>query len=122
MRSLLASLLIPFGVLAQGAMPTEFPADAAPPTSDELRAKLAGKVFRVKPADGNTWRLEYKSNGYVFLNTGTGYRDTGKWRVEGSSACIDWQKGSGGCSETRMNGEAIYFKRTSNGEVVALRE
>lgn len=117
--SSLMALLLPAVALAQTAMPTEFPADAAAPSTETLRQHVAGKVFRVKPFDGNTWRLEYKSSGYAYVDTSRGFRDTGKWHVEGSQLCGEWQKASSGCNETRLKDAVLYLKR-SNGEVIAL--
>lgn len=118
MRSFLALLVMPLFAFAQSPMPTEFPIDAVATSADDLRGRISGKVFKVKLADGTTWRLEYKANGYAFVDTSRGFRDTGKWRVEDSKLCSDWQKAPSGCSETRIKGEAIYLKRISNGEVI----
>lgn len=120
MRSFLTILMIPLYALAQSPIPTEFPADAVPASADDLRGRISGKTYKVKLADGNTWRLEYKANGFAFINTSRGFHDTGKWRVEDTKLCSDWQKAPGGCSETRVKGEAIYVKRSSNGEVIVL--
>ena len=120
MRSLFVLLLLPLASLAQTAMPTEFPADALSANADDLRARISGKIFRVKPADGSSWRIEYKANGYAFIDTSNGFRDTGTWRVEDGKLCSDWHKVNGGCSEVRIRGESIYLKRVSNGEVIAL--
>ena len=122
MRSLLVLLLFPLGSLAQTAMPTEFPADALRVNAETLRARLSGKVFRVKPADGSSWRIEYKANGYAFIDISNGFRDTGSWHVEDGKLCSDWHRANGGCSEARLKGESIYIKRVSNGEVIALVE
>lgn len=120
MRSLIPLLIMPIAVVAQTSLPTEFPTDSVTLAPEVLTQRLVGKVFKVKPADGTTWRLEYKDSGYAFLDTSRGYRDTGKWRVEGTQLCADWQRSPSGCSETRAKGDVIYLKRISNGEVVAL--
>ena len=122
MRSPLVLLLLPLASLAQTVMPTEFPADALPANADALRERISGKVFRVKPADGSSWRIEYKANGYAFIDTSNGFRDTGTWHVEDGKLCSDWRRANGGCSEARIKGEAIFLKRISNGEVIALVE
>ena len=122
MRSLFVLLLLPLASLAQTALPTEFPADALSANADALRARISGKVFRVKPADGSSWRIEYKANGYAFIDTSNGFRDTGTWHVEDGKLCSDWRRANGGCSEARIKGEAIFLKRISNGEVIALVE
>ena len=117
--SILLLLVAPLSVLAQSAPPTEFPADAKPVTGDELHKRLSGKVFAVKTADGSTWRLEYKSNGYVFVETSQGFRDTGTWRVEGDQACGNWQKGGRSCSAFRVKDDGLFVRRSS-GEVIQL--
>jgi hypothetical protein len=119
-RSLLLVLALPLSVFAQTTVPMEFPDDAAPMTPEALRERIAGKVFKVVPADGNAWRLEYRANGFVYFNSRV-VRDTGKWRVEGTQLCTDWQKlNGGGCGETRLKGDVVYLKRAANGEVIAL--
>src|SRR5690606_22363969 len=75
---------------AQAVPPGEFPAGAAAVEAGALRKHLAGKVFRAQPASGPGWRLEYKANGYVFLDTTAGFRDTGRWSVEENRLCSTW--------------------------------
>ena len=106
---------------AQAQIPTEFPDDAQPFTAETLRERVAGKVFKVKPADGSEWRLDYKANGYVFIDTNRGFRDSGTWKVEGTQVCVDWKRSSnGGCSEARLKGDTFYLKRAADGEVIVL--
>lgn len=121
MRAMLSVLLLPLSAMAQSAMPTEFPADSTVLAVEALQQRMAGKVYKAKLTDGATWRLEYKANGYVYLNTGAGFSDTGKWSVKGEQLCAEWNRAPSGCSETRANNEAVYIKRSSTGEVVALR-
>ncbi|PKO27786.1 MAG: hypothetical protein CVU36_19195 [Betaproteobacteria bacterium HGW-Betaproteobacteria-9] len=121
MRALLSVLLLPLSAMAQSAMPTEFPADSVVLAADALQQRMAGKVYKAKLTDGATWRLEYKNNGYVFLNTGSGFSDSGKWSVQGEQLCTEWKRATSGCLETRANNEAVYIKRSNTGEVVALR-
>ena len=120
MRYILTLLVIPAAVLAQAERPTEFPAEAEAVTADALRDRIAGKVYDVKTFDGATWRLQYKPNGYAFIDTSKGLRDSGKWRIEGSKLCSEWQRTPSGCSEARVKGNTVYVKRVANGEVVAL--
>jgi hypothetical protein len=119
-RSLPALLVLPLCALAQSAVPTEFPADASSASAQALHEQISGKVFRVKPADGSSWRLEYKPNGYAFVDTSSGFRDSGRWRVEDGKLCADWHRANSGCGEVRLKGDSIYLKRLS-GEVVVLR-
>ena len=121
MRALLWVTLLPLSAVAQSAMPTEFPADSAVLPADALQQRIAGKVYKARLTDGATWRVEYKANGYVFLNTGTGFSDTGKWSIKGEQLCTEWNRATSGCLETRASSEAIYIRRTNTGEVVALR-
>jgi hypothetical protein len=98
--------------------PTEFPPEAVVPATEEVQALLANKVFRVTRADGNHWRLQFKDNGYYFINTAQGFADDGRWRVEVSRLCIEPRKGTAGCSEVRMVGGQLHLKRATNGEIV----
>lgn len=102
------------------AMPTAFPADAAPLSAGELRDALAGNVYRARIANGDTWRLEYKPNGYYFVDVSTGYRGTGTWRAEDGKLCGERRDAPMACSEMRRVGDVLYMKRASSGEVVAL--
>ena len=61
-------------------LPTEFPADAVAFSAEALQSRLAGKVFRVMRPDGNHWRVQFKDNGYFFVNTERGGADEGRWR------------------------------------------
>ena len=121
MRTLLLVTLLPLSAMAQSTMPTEFPPDSMVLSPEALQQRMSGKVYRAKLTDGSSWRLEYKSNGYVFLNTGTGFSDTGKWSVKGEQLCTEWNRATSGCLDTRANNEAVYIKRGNTGEVVALR-
>ena len=105
---------------AQAVPSGEFPAGSAAVEAGALREHLAGKVFRAQPASGPGWRLEYKANGYVFLDTTAGFRDTGRWSVEENRLCSTWERATSGCSEARLKAGVVYVRRTSNGEVVAL--
>jgi hypothetical protein len=116
----LGTVLLAGQALAQATFPTEFPAGAKVLTSEEIKSTLSGKTFTVSPADGTTWRLEFKDSGYVFLDTSRGYRDSGKWRIESNQWCTDLQKTGTACTELRLNGEILYYKRAANGEVVPM--
>jgi hypothetical protein len=104
------ALLVRFARDAQ-TVPTEFPTEAVVPTAEEMQAHLTNKVFRVTRADGNHWRLQFKDNGYYFVNTVQGFADDGRWRVEGSRLCAEPRKGAAGCSEVRMVGGQLHLKR-----------
>lgn len=105
---------------AQGALPTEYPPQATGLKGEEISNQMAGKVFTVKTMASGTWRLEFNSRGYLFLDTDSGYSDTGTWRVEDNQWCANLKKTGGGCSELRAVGEVLYYRRGTNGEVVSM--
>lgn len=109
-------LLTPLLAIAQTAFPTDFPDGAVALSPEALKAVLLGKVATSKPVKGPELKVTYKDT-YAFLNAGN-FADSGKWRVEGSSVCIDWQKIKPSCGEVRAVGDAIYIKRAGNDEVV----
>jgi hypothetical protein len=119
MRRLLSVLLmLPALSFAQATFPTTFPEGAVPLTPEALKSRLSGKAFKVKQAVGPEYRVQYDStNAYVDVGN---FNDSGPWRVEGSSACIEFKRAKSGCSEYRLVGEVLYTKRISNGEVVAM--
>lgn len=122
LRSLLvfASMASAIPASAQSPFPTEFPPDSAPVDSGALKLLLTGKTFLAKPTEGQPYRIQYKET-YVFFNSGS-FRDTGRWRTEGSSVCIEWNNIRPSCSEIRISGSIPYVKRANNGEVVRMEE
>ena len=119
MKVLPLFLLFPALVLAQPTFPTAFPTDATSLSPESLRQRLAGKTFLMKPMVGDALRIQYQET-FVFINVGSA-SDSGNWRVEGSSVCIEWKKFNSNCSEMRMVGETLYVKRANNGEVVEMK-
>ena len=114
---ILILLLLPALASAQSGT-TEFPADAKPLETQALQERLKNQVFYIRIGRAES-RMEFKDNGYVFVNAANGSTDSGKWRVEGSSICSELRRAAGGCSEVRLVvGELLYLKRLSNGEVV----
>ena len=117
-----ALLFISFSSFAQTPLTTEFLADSTSPTDEALQAHVSGKTFKVKTAKGDSWRLEYKANGYAYLNAGGGYSDSGKWRVEKGQLCNDWTKlSSNTCSDVKMKDALLYFTRVVNGEILTFQ-
>ncbi len=114
----LAASIAPLIAFGQTAFPTEFPAEATPLTAEALKQRLTGKVFVIKPIEGAGFRMDYKE-GYVFFNQGS-FSDSGKWRIEGSSICVEWQRIRPSCSEARAAGDKLYIKRANNGEIVLI--
>lgn len=99
-------------------VPQAFPDGAQPLAAEALAQRLGGQVFDSRLATGEQRRLEFKADGYVFLDVSTGTRATGRWRTEGSRLCVEWQRLRGsGCNEMRLADEVLYLQR-DNGEVV----
>lgn len=117
------ALLLPLCAAAQQpALTLEFPEGAVVTASDDLRTRLAGKVFRIQFADGSSARIQYNTNGYAFLDTSRGFRDNGKWSIVDDKLCNEWRQIASSCSEQRVHAGIVYLKRVSNGEIIALRE
>lgn len=106
--------------LAQPSPPQSFPEGSVPVPGDSIKEHLSGKVYTVKPVDGSTWRMEFKTSGDMYLDTDRGYRDYGTWRVDGNRWCADLRKTGVTCSELHQRGEVLFYKRASNGEVVPM--
>jgi Protein of unknown function (DUF995) len=100
-------------------VPKEFPADGTPSSAAALKERFAGKVYAATLADGTRWRIDYKSNGYFFVDTSTGFRGTGDWHTDDGKLCSRLHGANASCNEVREVGEVIYLKRDS-GEVIAL--
>jgi len=86
-----------------------------------LKARLAGRVYGTRSSDGRDWRIEWKSNGYVFVDLSNGYKDSGKWTVEEGKSCSDLKKTGSSCSDMRLVGDVLYMRRASNGEIMELK-
>ena len=98
---------------------TEYPADATPITTAALQEALSGQVFSVMLPDGKSWRMEFKSGGYYFFNSSTGFADNGKWSVQESRVCTEGSKIKPSCNDVRKQGEGLLLKR-DNGEIVTM--
>ena len=75
-------VLIP--LLAQAA---EFPDGASVPSAEELKQRVGDKVFNMAAANGGTMRVDYKSNGYFFVNTSWRFQGKGQWRGGEGAPC-----------------------------------
>lgn len=110
------AVLLVWGTSAIAQTPG-FPEGAEPLAPDALKAALADKIFKVTPAQGSPWRVQFNSNGYFFVNASS-YSNSGKWGTKDSSLCQETGK-SPGCNEIRSKDSRLYLKRDS-GEVVAM--
>jgi len=95
----------------------QFPDDALTPKAADIKAHLDGKVFVIKLADGNSWRLEYKANGYYFVNTSLGFKGSGQWDAEDGRLCTQMQGEKRGCNDVRFYQDTLHLKRIS-GEII----
>ena len=98
--------------------PTQFPDGASPLSTEALTQALAGKLFAAQPVSGPPWRLQYKDDGYVYVNIGN-FSDTGKWHAKDSSVCSEGRKFPRSCNEVRVKDGGLFLKRDS-GEVIKL--
>lgn len=117
-----AVLLTASNALAQtdAAPPLQpFPVDATSPSAADLRERLAGKVFNVKNADGSSFRIDFRSNGYYFFDTSTGFRGAGEWRAEDGRMCSKTQGRDRDfiCNDARVSADLVHVRRTS-GELI----
>ena len=113
-------LVVATSASAQPA-PKEFPPDAVPISAASLRERLANKVYRVQLADGGGWRIDYRANGYYFVNTNEGYSDTGKWTVQECQLCSVPRKTAPACNEVREVGDPIIYLKRLNGDIIQLK-
>lgn len=106
-------------MLSLGAFAQEFPAAASTPKKDEIQAHLADKVFAVALANGQTWRLDFKKNGYFFVDTSTGFNGKGEWNSEDGKLCskLTGRDRDFSCADARMHEGVIHIRR-ADGEII----
>ena len=96
----------------------EFPEGSATLSPESVSSAVSGKVFSVKPAQGSTWRWQFKTDGNFFINIGS-FSDSGKWTAKDSSLCTEGRQIKYSCNEVRTVGPDFLLKR-DNGEIVKL--
>ncbi len=117
-RSMNKKLAVIGALLLAGAAARGFPEGASAPTAADLKQHVVGKVFDVKIADGTTWRLEYKDSGYFWVNTSTGFADSGTWDAQDGKLCTERKRGNGrSCNDVRIKDGQMHLKR-DNGEFI----
>ena len=112
------SLLVFASALAQ-SVPREFPAEGTTQPATALKDRFAGRIYAVTLADGTRWRVDYKANGYFFVNTSTGFSGAGDWHADEGKLCSRLRGNPPSCNDVRLLGDVIYLKRDS-GEVIAM--
>jgi hypothetical protein len=105
-------------VASTSGAPMDFPPDAVPLSAEAVSKKVSGTVFDTQLHNGTRVRLEYKANGYLFVNA-PGFANSGPWRAEESRVCSQMRNDAASCNEVRERGRQMYVKR-DNGEVIAL--
>ena len=100
---------------------SDFPADSTPIAGDGLRRALSDKRFTVDLADRSTWKLEYKANGYFFVNTSTGFNGSGTWKIQDDKLCTDGKGMNASCGVVYQRGDSLFMKRSVNGEIIEFR-
>ena len=112
------ALSITLGLLpASGVLAQSFPAEATIPTAAEIQKLLTASTLSATLADGTIWRLEYKSNGYFFLNTSRGFNSKGDWKAEEGRLCGQLQGRPPACNDVRVHMGVLHYKRDT-GEIV----
>jgi hypothetical protein len=94
-----------------------FPDGATTPSAEDLKKRLAGNAFSVKLADGTSWRMEFRANGYFFIDTNTGFRGDGQWTAEEGRLCSQLRGRDNACNDVRVHQDILHLKRTS-GEFI----
>jgi hypothetical protein len=93
-------------VHAQGT-PEDKPLEA-----EEVRARLAGKAFGILSTDGVTMlRVQYDTNGVVYLNLTGGSAMSGKWTAKPGMVCTSGGTNPESCRDLRRAGEGLEMKR-----------
>ena len=95
----------------------EFPEGTSVPTAEEFKQRMSDRKFGVTLANGTTWRIEFKANGYFFVDTSTGFRGAGEWRPENGRVCTKLRGSDESCADGRILDDHLHFKRT-DGEII----
>jgi hypothetical protein len=100
--------------------PQDFPAEAKVIKAPALTDRLSGRAYTAHPSNGKVWKMNFGTDGRFNITTGEGQSDKGRWRVEDSRLCVEYEgQFPSGCSEMRAGDKMLYLKRSSTGEVVA---
>lgn len=113
------TLAAPAPTAAAPTVASDFPADLPKPSAEAVKQRLSGKTFAVKLANGTSWKLDYKSNGYYFVNTSTGFNGSGTWQTAEGQLCGQPRGEPLTCNEVRDRADGLVLKRQS-GEVIVL--
>ena len=116
-RYCLSIVAIGLASCSLAARSQQFPEGSSVPTAAQVQNYLDGKVFSVKLSDGNVWRLDYKSNGFFFVNTSSGFNGSGQWQAEDGKLCAQLKGRDRSCNDVRLHQDLMHLKR-DNGEII----
>ena len=95
----------------------DFPADAQPALRRRRGEQGVGRTFDVQLQNGTNVRLEYKSNGYLFVDAASGYANSGPWRAEDGRICSRMRGAEASCNEVpRARPAAVPEARQRGGD------
>lgn len=118
----LALAMVVLPALAQTKLVKEFPAGATALAPEAMKARFTpGTEFAFRSAEGYEVRMNFQDGGQATV-TAPRAADTGQWRIDGSSVCFEFRRFPSGCNEVKAVGDALYWKRVSNDEVVKLEQ
>lgn len=99
-----------------------FPTEAQTLSPQALQERLAGKRFTTRYANGMTATMSYGADQAIQMDLSSGLSARGRWRVDGSQVCFQFQSVPSGCSEVRATASLVYMLRYTSPEVIALEE
>ena len=113
------ALACSLGSISFSALADEFPEGVKTPSAAELNGLMKGKTFNVKLPEGLGWKLDYRDNGYFYVNVSNGFNGSGRWSVEDGKMCSNVKTDPTVCNDMRIDGTRLLLKR-SNGTIVHL--
>lgn len=94
-----------------------FPDGAKTLSAAEVKQRFSDKIFTTKLASGVSWRLEYKSDGYFYVDTSTGFRGAGQWQAADGQLCGQLKGRDHSCNEVRVHQDQLLVQQKT-GEVL----
>jgi hypothetical protein len=118
----LAMTMVALPALAQTRLVKEFPAGATALAPEAMKARFTpGTEFAFRSTEGYEVRMNFQEGGQAIVAAPIA-TEAGRWRIDGSSVCFEFRRFPSGCNEVKAVGDALYWKRVSNDEVVKLEQ
>jgi hypothetical protein len=117
---ILSLALLSLALPAWAQLTTDFPANSEAVTAESFEQNFAGRTLEGTRADGTTFRID-PAKGGSYSEMSRGRSANGKWRIEAGKLCTEMYRTDSGCNDVRAAGDVLYYKRNTNGEVVALK-